>query len=131
MPRSPFPTDLSRACLSQAVFSARLVAFDDALLRSPERETLYALPRPTLSRGFDSYDIHLDREAAIPLKRYELEVTLEFGYFPGSTRGICGSDKVCQERILSDELGGQLDYVGGKINVEEDVGAVPAGTRKL
>ncbi|GAA5962755.1 hypothetical protein JCM3765_006192 [Sporobolomyces pararoseus] len=129
VPRNPLPSNIPQACISQAVFSARLVSFTDSLTPSPSSETLYALTSPSFSPTYDSFDIVIPSDLKIPKQQYELQVTLEFGFFPGATEGNCGSsEKVCQEAAISEVEGEQLEYIGKQIEIEEEVKFVGVGT---
>ncbi|GAA5902317.1 uncharacterized protein JCM6883_001366 [Sporobolomyces salmoneus] len=128
VPRNPLASDIPRACLSQAVFSARLVSFSDVLSPTPELETLYALPTPRLSETLDSYEFSIPQPLKTPQRQYELQVALEFGYFPEALEGTCGGEeKVCEEAKISEEQGEQLRYIGERIEIEEAVRIVQGG----
>lgn len=61
-----------------------------------------------------------------------MEVTLEFGFYPGVVEGTCGEEaKVCDELEISEEQGEQLKYLGEKIEVREESKIVEIGNGKL
>jgi len=61
-----------------------------------------------------------------------LEVTLEFGFYPGVVEGTCGEEaKVCDELEISEEQGEQLKYLGEKIEVREESKIVEIGKGKF
>ncbi|GAA6059694.1 hypothetical protein JCM10212_000081 [Sporobolomyces blumeae] len=130
-PRNPLSSDVPSGCLSQSVFSARLVASTsaDSLELSPDSEILHALPAPTLSDSLASYDVAIPADLRVPSTRYELEVTLEFGFYPGVVEGTCGDGvKVCHEEAVSVEHGEQLRYLGNRIEVQEEDRFLEVGT---
>lgn len=132
VPRVPLPPNVPQACLSQSVFSTRLVSLNDTLSGDPQSETLYALPSPILSESLDSYEVSLSSELRIPRGRYELQVTLEFGFYPGVVEGTCGdSANVCEESIISTIEGEHLAYIGKRIEIGDETKTIDIGARKL
>ncbi|GAA5970912.1 hypothetical protein JCM21900_000569 [Sporobolomyces salmonicolor] len=117
-PRNRLPSDLPAACLSQTVFSARLISSGDSL-ESIETQTVIALPSPTVATDFSSYGLRVPSDLAVPNGTYEVEIRLEFGFFPGVQEGaVCGEmEKTCRPLEVSQAEGDQLKYLGHKVEV--------------
>ncbi|GAA5943642.1 uncharacterized protein JCM15063_002993 [Sporobolomyces koalae] len=130
-PSNPLPAGFPTACISQAVFSARLVSSTGSLAPGPETEILASLPRPELSPTLDSFKISIPTNTSVPSSNYELQVTLEFGFYPGVLQGTCGNsdEKVCDKLRIGDIEEEQLHYVGKRIRVEERAQSIAIATR--
>ncbi|BGP52169.1 hypothetical protein JCM10450v2_008140 [Rhodotorula kratochvilovae] len=119
-PRTPLGADVPSVCLSQAVFTARLLSLaPNGTLDAIDSQTLVALPRPHLGEDLASYTLALPPNLAVPRGRYQLDVHLEFGFFPGVLEGeVCGEGQtVCDERALGEAEGKQLRFVGERVEV--------------
>lgn len=122
---------LAPSCLAHAVFSARLVSLAPAAsagadeidrLDPPESQTLVALGRPIWHSESSSYELPIPELPTLPSRRYELEVRLEFGYYPGLEAGVpCGAEAATcpPDGILATAEGDQGDwrYLGDKVAV--------------
>ncbi|GAA5839978.1 hypothetical protein JCM9279_005228 [Rhodotorula babjevae] len=119
-PRDPLDADIPSSCVSHAVFSARLVSVSgDDMPDDVDTQTLTALDRPTPSADRSSYLVSIPPDLAVPPARYQLDVHLAFGFFPGALAGVpCGeSSKMCDEGALGAAQGEQLRYVGERVEV--------------
>ncbi|BGP43923.1 hypothetical protein JCM10449v2_007980 [Rhodotorula kratochvilovae] len=119
-PRTPLGADVPSVCLSQAVFTARLLSLaSNGTLDTIDSQTLVALPRPHLADDLASYALTLAPDLAAPRGRYQLDVHLEFGFFPGVLEDeVCGEGmKLCDERALGEAEGEQLRFVGERVEV--------------
>ncbi|GAA5884328.1 hypothetical protein JCM6882_002230 [Rhodosporidiobolus microsporus] len=120
--RDALDVDVSEVCLSQAIFTARLVSSPPA---SPSAEdanaeqTVVSLPRPELGDDLASYELVLPSDLAVPKGEYELDVRLDFGLYVGVLEGtICGEGaKTCDPLVLSEKEGEELRYGGDKVEV--------------
>lgn len=123
--RDPVPPP---SCLAHAVFSARLVSLATTAGRDeidrldpPESQTLVALERPVWQSDSSSYELPIPELPTLPLRRYELEVRLEFGYYPGLDEGVpCGVEAAtCSPAgiLAAAEGQGDLRYLGDKVVV--------------
>ncbi|GAA5897708.1 hypothetical protein JCM5296_000859 [Sporobolomyces johnsonii] len=130
-PCNPLPSDLPSACLSQTVFSARLISRGDSL-ESVETQTVVALPSPTVATDFSSYGLGVPSDLVVPKGTYEVEIQLEFGFFPGVQEGaVCGeTEKTCRPLGVSQAEGEQLKYLGQKVEVV-DGGLIELGVDNL
>ncbi|GAA5919498.1 hypothetical protein JCM8208_003388, partial [Rhodotorula glutinis] len=119
-PHVPLDDAIPSSCLSQAIFSARLVSVtNDDTPDDVETQTLVALDRPTRSADRSSYLVSVPSDLAVPLGRYQLDVHLAFGFFPGALDGVpCGEGAgTCDEGQLGAAQGEQLRYVGERVEV--------------
>ncbi|KPV72952.1 uncharacterized protein RHOBADRAFT_55205 [Rhodotorula graminis WP1] len=119
-PREPLDDAVPSSCLSQAVFSARLVSVSgDDTLDNVDTQTLVALDRPRRSVDQLSYFVSVPSDVAVPLGPYQLDVHLAFGFFPGALDGVpCGDEaETCVEGELGAAAGDQLRYVGERVEV--------------
>ncbi|BGP35850.1 hypothetical protein JCM10296v2_007702 [Rhodotorula toruloides] len=110
----------SPTCLSQAVFSARLVSLSPEGSPSPIAvQTLVSLPAPTLSDSLDAYEISILSTPSLPHGSYAIEVFLDFGFYVGVLEGIpCGeNERRCNGWKIAQGEGEELRYVGKKIEV--------------
>lgn len=119
-PREPLDADVPSSCLSQAVFSARLVSVSsDDTPDDVDTQTLAALDRPARSADRSSYFVSVPPDLAVPPGRYQLDVHLAFGFYLGVLDGApCGEvSRTCDESALSAAQGEQLRYVGERVEV--------------
>lgn len=110
----------SPSCLSQAVFSARLVSLARDGSPSPiATQTVLSLPAPALTAALDSYHFSIPSTPSLPRGSYAVEVFLDFGLYVGVVEGVpCGDDeRRCNGRKIAQDEGEELRYVGRKIEV--------------
>ncbi|KAM0754535.1 hypothetical protein T439DRAFT_352542 [Meredithblackwellia eburnea MCA 4105] len=121
MPNMKFqisPRSGARApCLSDAVFSARLVKFSSTPNLSPNPEVIYPLPSPTPITKGGKYELYIGSDLMLPLGQYQLEVILEFGSLPGARIGqLCGARK---PKCVGETLPGDPKYLGKRVWVKD------------
>lgn len=80
---------------------------------------MITLPSPTVATDFSSYGLRVPSDLAVPNGTYEVEIQLEFGFFPGVQEGaVCGEiKKTCRPLEVSQAEGDQLKYLGHKVEV--------------
>lgn len=118
-------SDLPTTCLAHAVFSARLVslAADGSVPDPADTQTLFALDPPTWHPDSSTYLVVLPVGPPIPHRHYELDVRLEFGYYPGIQEGTpCGPRELkCKPQSLAAQGGKAMRYVGKAIPTRQFV----------
>ncbi|BGP28070.1 hypothetical protein Rt10032_c14g5404 [Rhodotorula toruloides] len=110
----------SPTCLSQAVFSARLVSLSPDGSPSPiATQTLLSLPAPTLSTSLSTYDLLIPSTPSLPRASFSVEVFLDFGFYVGVIEGVpCGdNERRCNGRKIAQDEGEELRYVGKRVEV--------------
>ncbi|GAA5974594.1 hypothetical protein JCM11641_007016 [Rhodosporidiobolus odoratus] len=121
--RETLDDEVSSVCLSQAVFTARLVSppASAASTKDPQaQQTLISLPPPSLSDGLSTYSFTIPANLSIPRGTYELDIRLDFGLYVGVLEGtFCGEEaRSCDPLKLSDREGDELRYVGDTVEVQ-------------
>ncbi|BGP20744.1 hypothetical protein JCM10213_001011 [Rhodosporidiobolus nylandii] len=120
--REQLDSDISSICLSQAVFSARLISSAPPTGPDPQSsQTLVSLAPPILAEDLASYELIVPSDLAVPRDAYELDVRLEFGLYVGAMEGTnCGEGaKSCDPLKLSGREGPELKYLGERVEVQQ------------
>ncbi|GAA6017389.1 hypothetical protein JCM10207_005618 [Rhodosporidiobolus poonsookiae] len=121
--RDPLDAETSAICLSQAVFTARLVSVPPPSASKTDdlqaSQTLIALDAPTLADDLSSYDLAIPSDLVAPQGSYTLDVRLDFGLYVGVLEGaVCGPEaRSCDPVKLSAQEGPELRYAGESVEV--------------
>ncbi|GAA5840221.1 hypothetical protein JCM11251_005950 [Rhodosporidiobolus azoricus] len=119
--RESLDPEISEVCLSQAVFTARLISPPTAAAADDgnAEQTVVSLPRPDLADDLSSYDLVVPSDLSVPRGEYELDVRLDFGLYVGVLEGTpCGGNaQTCDPLELGEKEGAALRYGGEKVEV--------------